>query len=230
MTELVSVVILAHRHAALLSAAIDSVLAQGDPAVELLVVEHEPSEAVAEIVERHGDEPVQLLPSGGKTPGAARNAGTSAASGSLIAFLDGDDLWPPGRLVAARAALEADPGLDVVFGRMCAFENRGATPIADPAEAARIAGPPESGRLITAALLRRTGFERVGRFEQETVLGSEIDWIARAEDARLRFGWLEEVVLLRRSHAENTTRIQRDDYGEYARVLKRVIDRRRDHP
>jgi glycosyltransferase involved in cell wall biosynthesis len=230
MTELVSVVILAHRHAALLPAAIDSVLGQGDPAVELLVVEHEPSEAVAEVVERHRDEPVRSLSSGGKTPGAARNAGASAASGPLLAFLDGDDLWPPGRLGAARGALEEDPEMDAVFGRVRAFEDRGATPIADPAEAAQIAGPPESGRLITAAMLRRPGFERVGRFEQETVLGSEIDWIARAEDAHLRFGWLDDVVLLRRSHAENTTRIQRDDYGEYARVLKRVIDRRRDQP
>jgi glycosyltransferase involved in cell wall biosynthesis len=44
MTELASVVILAHGHARLLPAAIESVLAQRDPALELLVVEHELSD------------------------------------------------------------------------------------------------------------------------------------------------------------------------------------------
>jgi hypothetical protein len=34
-------------------------------------------------------------------------------------------------------------------------------------------------------------------------------------------------VLLRRGHAENTTRTHRQEYGDYARALKRVIDRRR---
>jgi glycosyltransferase involved in cell wall biosynthesis len=229
MTELVSVVVLAHGHAPLLPAAIDSVLDQGDPAVELLVVEHEPSEAVAEVVARHGDEPVRLC-SGGKTPGAARNAGASGANGSLLAFLDGDDLWPRGRLAAARAALGEDPGLDAVFGRVRVFPDRGAPPIADPAHAARIAGKPEAGRMITAAVLRRPAFERVGRFDEETVLGSELDWIARADDAGLRFGWLEDVSLLRRSHPTNTTRTHPDEYAGYARALKQVIDRRRARP
>ncbi|HEX3561683.1 MAG TPA: glycosyltransferase family A protein [Solirubrobacterales bacterium] len=225
--ELVSVAILAHGHARLLPAAIESVLGQGDPELELLVVEHEPSDQVAEILDRYRDTPLQHLASGGDTPGAARNAGVSAAAGSLLAFLDADDLWPPRRLAAGRSALESDPDLHAAFGRVQTFQDRPGTPIAEPAEAAKVAGPTQTARMITAAVFRRASLERVGPFDAETVLGSEIEWVARAEDAGLRFGWLDDVVLLRRSHDENTTRLHRREYGDYARVLKRVIDRRR---
>jgi glycosyltransferase involved in cell wall biosynthesis len=227
MTELASVVILAHGHSRLLPAAIDSVLAQDDPAVELLVVEHEPSDAVAETLVSYEGVPARQLPSGGRTPGAARNAGISAASGSLLAFLDADDLWPPDRLAAGRLALAESPELDAVFGRVRTFSDHEAAPIGDPARASRLAGAPQTVRLVTAAMFRRPSIERVGPFDADTILGSELDWIARAEDAGLRFGWLDDPMLLRRSHAANTTRTQRDDYGDYARALKRVIDRRR---
>jgi glycosyltransferase involved in cell wall biosynthesis len=227
MTELLSVVILAHGHERLLPAAMHSVIAQGDPNLEVLVVEHEPSDAVEELAGSDLGVPVRALLSGGTTPGAARNAGIAKASGSLLAFLDADDLWPRGRLAAARSALEADPGLDAVFGRLRTFADRDGGPIADPAEAIEVAGPPEVGRMIIAALFRREGLERVGKFDDRIVLGSEIEWVARAEDAGLRFGLLDEVVVLRRSHADNTTRTHRRDYGEYAQALKRVIDRRR---
>jgi glycosyltransferase involved in cell wall biosynthesis len=227
MTDRLSVVILAHGHARLLPAAIESVLAQGDSNLEMLVVEHEPSDEVAGILERHAETRVRGLASGGNTPGAARNAGVSAASGSLLAFLDADDLWPPGRLATGRSALEADRELDAVFGRARTFTDRDEEPIGDPAEAMWNAGPPQAARMITAAVFRRESLERVGRFDDGAVLGSEIEWVARAADAGLRFGLLEDVVLLRRSHTRNTTRTQRGDYGEYARALKRVIDRRR---
>jgi glycosyltransferase involved in cell wall biosynthesis len=227
MADLVSVVILAHGHARLLPAAIASVLGQGDSELELLVVEHEPSAEVAETLDRCPDLPLRHLASGGETPGAARNAGVAAADGPLLAFLDADDLWPPRRLAAGRAALERGPDLDAVFGPVRMFHDRSETPITDPDEAAEAAGAPQTGRAVTAALFRRTSIERVGPFEEGTVLGSEIEWVARAEDARLRFGRLDEVMLLRRSHPGNTTRVHRPEYGDYARALKRVIDRRR---
>jgi glycosyltransferase involved in cell wall biosynthesis len=227
MTPSLSVVIPAHGHARLLPAAIRSVLDQADPDIELIVVEHEPTQAVSEIVERYEGTPIRAITSGGNTPGAARNAGVSAATGSLLAFLDADDLWPPGRLAAERAALEAEPDLDAVFGLVRAFTDRDEEPLGDPAEAMLDADPPQAARLITTALFRREALGRVGRFDDAAVLGSEIEWVARAEDAGLRFGTLDDVVLLRRNHAGNTTRIQRADYGEYAQALKRVIDRRR---
>jgi len=97
-----------------------------------------------------------------------------------------------------------------------------------PAErAAGIAEAPRAGRMITAALLDRAGFDRVGPFDEEARVADQLDWVGRAVDAGLRFGRIDDVVVLRRSHSANTTRERRDEYGEYARVLKQIIDRRR---
>jgi len=227
MTERVSVVIPAHGHERLLPTALSSVVAQNDPDVEVLVVEHQASETAEALARGDAGVPLRSLLSGGNTPGAARNAGVAAASGSLLAFLDADDLWPPGRLADGRTALDADPELDAVFGRVRTFNDHEERPIEDPAEALRLAGPPQATRIVTTALFRRQILGKVGRFDDGVVLGSEIEWVARAEDAGLRYRLVEEVVLLRRSHAGNTTRVQREDYGEYARSLKQVIDRRR---
>ena len=227
MTALVSVVIVSYRDAGLLPAAIDSVLAQDDPALELVVVDNERSGSVAEVVDRYRGRPLRMIPGGLSTTGAGRNTGVAAARGSLLAFLDADDLWPPAGLAAARAALASDPALDGVFGRVRRFVDAEASPIADPDRAAGSAEAPRAARMITAALLDRASFDRVGPFDEAARLGDQIDWVARAADAGLRFGRIDDVVLLRRSHSANTTRERRDEYGEYARVLKQIMDRRR---
>jgi hypothetical protein len=59
-------------------------------------------------------------------------------------------------------------------------------------------------RAVTAAVFRRASLERVGAFDAGTVLGSEIEWVARAEDAGLRFGRLDDAVP--RAAATPTTR------------------------
>ena len=46
---------------------------------------------------------------------AARNAGVSAASGKLIAFLDADDLWSPDKLTQSVRAFELNPTASLLF-------------------------------------------------------------------------------------------------------------------
>jgi glycosyltransferase involved in cell wall biosynthesis len=56
-----------------------------------------------------------LLETGGIGPGAARNAGVAAASADLIAFLDADDTWSPGKLDAQLAYHGANPMIGFSF-------------------------------------------------------------------------------------------------------------------
>jgi glycosyltransferase involved in cell wall biosynthesis len=52
---------------------------------------------------------------------AARNAGIKAARGSLIAFLDGDDVWLPHYLEVQVKRIQADPSIDVLYPNVMMF-------------------------------------------------------------------------------------------------------------
>ncbi|HWI07207.1 MAG TPA: glycosyltransferase [Solirubrobacteraceae bacterium] len=60
-------------------------------------------------------------------PAAARNAGVARTQGEIVVFIDADVEVHPDALCRLRAALDADPRLDAVFG---AYDDRPASPAA----------------------------------------------------------------------------------------------------
>jgi len=107
---LVSVVIPVYNAEALISRAIDSVLAQDYSPIEIIVVNDGSTDNTAEMVRRYAGRGVRLidLPRNLGASGC-RNAGIAAARGPFIAFLDADDEWLPGKLTAQVAAFQATP-------------------------------------------------------------------------------------------------------------------------
>jgi glycosyltransferase involved in cell wall biosynthesis len=107
---LVSTVIPTYRRAEMVSRAVQTVLTQDYPHIEVIVVDDnlEPAEQrrVREVLAPYGAR-VTVVPNE-RTKGAcgARNTGILRARGELIAFLDDDDLWLPGKLAAQVELLE----------------------------------------------------------------------------------------------------------------------------
>lgn len=96
---------------------LESVLAQGVPACEVLVVdngsEDETPARVAEIAA--SDTRVVLVRSQATNAAAARNHGVSLASGKYLVFADSDDIVPAGAYRALLEALESS-GSDMALG------------------------------------------------------------------------------------------------------------------
>ena len=89
---LVSVVMPAHNNASHIAAAIDSVLAQDYPCLEIIVVDDGSTDSTREVVAGYGDK-LRLLCQENKGSAAARNLGVLSAHGKYVAFLDADDVW-----------------------------------------------------------------------------------------------------------------------------------------
>lgn len=112
----VSVVMPAYNVGAYIEAAIASVLAQDGVTLELIVVNDGSTDDTADRIRGIADPRLRLLeqPNSGR-PSIARNRGIREARYPFLAFLDGDDVYLPGRLRKAMGVFEARPELDLVF-------------------------------------------------------------------------------------------------------------------
>jgi GT2 family glycosyltransferase len=112
---LISAVVPAFDAEATIGDAVDSILAQRGPfRIEVVVVDDGSTDATAaRAAVRDG---VRVVRQPNRGPSAARNLGIRESGGDLIAFLDADDQWPPGRLAAQLPILDADPDIGLVCG------------------------------------------------------------------------------------------------------------------
>jgi len=93
----VSVIIPTYNRAGCLREAVDSVLAQDFKGFELIVVDDGSTDETPQLLRAYGDS-LRIRRQENRGVSAARNAGIAASRGALIAFLDSDDLWLPGKL------------------------------------------------------------------------------------------------------------------------------------
>ena len=120
----VTVCITNHNYAAYLPAAIDSVLAQTYPHVELVVVDDGSTDDSRGVLEQYGDE-VRVLFQEQAGQAAAGWAGLEAARGDIVIFLDADDVLDPSVCAEIAEAFEREPGLSIVQWRLGTIDASG---------------------------------------------------------------------------------------------------------
>ena len=119
MDPLVSVVVTFHNQASFVAPAIETVLGQGYPNLETIVVDDGSTDDTRRRCMAFGDR-VRLIARANGGASAARNSGITEARGEYVAHLDGDDLWHPDKIArqveVARRFPEA--GMIVANGHM----------------------------------------------------------------------------------------------------------------
>ena len=218
---LISVIIPVYNRDHYLVEAIESVLAQAYPAIELIVVDDGSSDRSAEIAQSY---PLiyYYQPNGGIA--AARNAGIALAKGEFFAFLDSDDIWVADKLLKQMAAFDFDPNLEAVFGYAQQFYS----PELDERFRQRIRcqEQPIAAHISTAMLIKREAFLRIGLF-QAGETGPDMPWYITAIEQQLRQVTLPDVVYHRRLHETNNGITQRNHFNERLHILKAKLDRQR---
>jgi len=221
----VSVIVPVFNGERFLAEALRSVLDQTLPPDEIIVVDDGSTDGSAALAAQFAAQfpGVRVLQQPNRGVGAALNLGIRHARGDLLAFLDADDRWLPGKLAAQCAVLDAGATVDMVFGHVRQFrqgEGEGQTVVI---------GEPQAGMGRCAMLIRRAAFTRAGVFSEDPGLPEFIHWYVRAQAAGLHAVILPEVVFERRIHAHNSGggRSQEELRRSYLRVLRQSLAQRR---
>jgi glycosyltransferase involved in cell wall biosynthesis len=112
----ISVVVPSFNQAAYLEACLDSVLDQGYPKLELIVIDGGSTDDSVAIIRRYTDRLSYWVsePDGGQTNGLIK--GFSRATGAIQCWLNSDDMHEPGTLDEVAEFFRAHPDVDAVYG------------------------------------------------------------------------------------------------------------------
>ncbi|MFD2095969.1 glycosyltransferase [Corallincola platygyrae] len=113
----VSVIIPTYNREGFIQEALDSVLAQDYPNIEIIVVDDGSTDNTAELLRPYIEqEKIIYRYQENQRQCVARNHAMSVASGEFWCFLDSDNRWLPGKLKTQVEYLLAHPQVDIVYG------------------------------------------------------------------------------------------------------------------
>lgn len=236
---LVSVVIPVRNGRDYIDEALHSVLAQNYPALEVLVIDDGSTDADYDrLASLHPS--IRVIHLDGRGVSFARNTGMRQARGSYIAFLDADDIWFPGKLLAQIRYMEKHPDVGVIFGGFIKWtcDEQGIFPPADTlsqdcAGLERI-NPERSGWLyhrllmgllvgMNTAVIRREVHDWLGGFREDMRIGEDYDFWLRASRITQMHA-LDGDVALYRIHAQSAMH-KLDDENYLGRLLLGTVAR-----
>jgi glycosyltransferase involved in cell wall biosynthesis len=209
-----------------LAEALDSIFAQTYRPLEIIIADEGSTDRTAEIVATFADQ-VRYLKQNNAGPAAARNLGIRVASGEFIAFLDADDLWHPEKLSRQTARFAARPELSYCVAHVQNFWIPELRQEEKRFCEQRISKP-LPGYVTSTLPVRRDFFDAVGPFNAALHHADDTDWFLRARERGGGMELLPDVLLYRRLHADNLSRVRASQSREqYLEVIKAVLDRRR---
>jgi hypothetical protein len=187
---LVSVIIPVHNRATVLSDTLTSIRQQTYQNFEIIVVDDGSSDGSHAMAQKFADEDrrIKVLrqPNGGVS--VARNTAIAHASGELIAFLDADDVWLPGKLAAQINLVKLEPHANLFFTDYFSWDGR--TDFSQRYSKPGKFPDGDAGRrliffnlfCISTVMIKRETLEAVGLFDVELLMAEDWDmWLRIAE-------------------------------------------------
>lgn len=217
MCPKISVIIAVYNGEKYIKEAIDSLLAQTYPSLEIIVIDDGSQDGTEKIVKGYGEALRYFFQPNQGQP-VAMNLGLSLARGKYVTFLDADDIYTPTKLALQIEFLEKNPHLNHVFGHIEHF----LSPDIPAEEKHKWKCPQKIQPTFSAAtgLFEKALFDEVGGFNPEQRIGNFIEWYIRAKKKGLTEAIIPEKVLMRRIHQNNMTSNTPGAALEYLKIIK----------
>lgn len=222
MNPLVSVIVPVFNCERFLAEAVQSVLAQDYRPIEIIVIDDGSTDGSAAVASSFPQ--VTLVRQENRGVAAARNAGLAAARGEVIAFIDADNIWLPGKLSREMRHFAGHPETGYTVCHLSTFVTPGdSAPLWFTADRQGKSAPFCPGLLAA----RRSVFENVGGFDPRCRRGEDLDWFMRANEAGVHMEMFDEVLTMHRIHSSSLTADRAQTRRSLFEVAKLSLERRR---
>ncbi|WP_176084633.1 glycosyltransferase family A protein [Martelella sp. HB161492] len=202
-----SVVIPCYNAAATIAETLNSVLGQTFPDFEVIVIDDGSTDDTVAIVDQFvgRNSRIRLVRQANQGPSVARNRAVfDHAAGTLIAFLDADDVWPSGRLNAFEKRFAGEDAPDVAYGRVAFFsttiaavETQSTVSQASLTVADLIAE--NETCTMSNIVVTRAAFLASGGFDAGIVHGEDVEWLVRLAAAGRKIAGIDQLATFYRA-------------------------------
>ncbi|MCL7945686.1 glycosyltransferase [Marinobacter sp. ATCH36] len=229
---LISVVVPAFNRVEYIRETVESVLSQDYDQVELIVVDDGSTDGTYEILLEYAEKgDLKLLTHPNRAnlgQSVALNRALENASGELIAILDSDDIFLPGKLRSQAEYLQAHPEVGLVYGMGEAVDENGRW-LYNILSPDHIEPNDPNAVLLDCyfslpvnALVRRSFYERIGGFEEGFRAAQDHDMLIRLAEST-KFAFIPVKVFQYRRHSDSiSNKGQRKRWENGFRILHRA--------
>ena len=219
-TPRITAIIAVYNGEEFISQSIQSILRQDYQNLELVVVDDGSTDHTREIVKSFGDQ-IKLIEQENRGPSNARNVGIKHACGSILGFLDADDLWSHHHITSLLPFLLDGQSFDSARGRSRFFQSNGIHTIT--------MGETFGLELVGSALYKKSLFDRVGLFDETMASGEDLDWRMRFEEIGGKEKRVDDITVFCRRHAHNLTNATEINSKGRLEAFRKKLRRQREH-
>jgi glycosyltransferase involved in cell wall biosynthesis len=227
--DLVSVVVATYNMGQYLPQAVESVLAQSYPAVEVQIVDDGSTDDTPSVLRHWDGHPrvrVHRQANGGQA--RAKNQGIELSRGEFVAFLDADDVWLPDKLARQMPLFAGREQLGVVYSDYGCMDGEGRPLPKGPTHMhrGRISGALMIENFVSfpTAVVRRSCFARYGGFDETLGMGIDYDLWLRLS-AHYDFDFLPEATVRYRIWPGQMSKNYRKRYESAIRIMQGFLER-----
>ena len=208
---LVSVITATLNTSKYLREALNSILNQTYQNIEVLIIDGGSTDDTKEIANMFPK--VSFVTQNGKGLFDAWNQGIKMCTGDFVAILDSDDIWNPTTLSDHVNALLIDSSKLGSVGQVKFFLQKKQTP--PPEFKLSLLEKSHLAYMPGCFMGRKEIFNRIGYYETEWKIASDIIWFGKVKDLKDEIFILDRVVLNKRVHKNNISynSVEEDIYG-----------------
>jgi len=219
----VSVIIPAYNSEKFIVTTLESVISQHVLPGEIIVVNDGSTDHTSEILGSLKINDLVIYEQKNSGVAAALNLGILKSKGTILAFLDHDDLWLPNKLEKQLRVIE-EGRADMVFTLIQNFVDENMVP--KLMEKLEVSLTPFVGIHKSALMIKKESLLNVGLFNSKRKI-EFLEWYALARDIGIKEHILKEVLVKRRIHGTNQSILDKGLRNEFPKILKAIMDRRR---